>query len=110
MLITAGERDPICPAPLTRALGAYFADQGAAPLGVELRTRTALDPASALDDLEEAVEDAVTYVREHIVSFAIGAAVVAVILIGSAIYTSNKKKDTNGQDLDLGSNRFYRKD
>jgi phospholipase/carboxylesterase len=29
VLITAGERDPICPAPMTRALEAYFARQGA---------------------------------------------------------------------------------
>lgn len=29
VLITAGERDPICPAPQTRALGQWFADQGA---------------------------------------------------------------------------------
>ena len=29
MLITAGERDPICPPELTRALEAWFAAQGA---------------------------------------------------------------------------------
>ena len=29
VLITAGERDPICPAPMTRALAAYLSDQGA---------------------------------------------------------------------------------
>ncbi len=29
VLITAGERDPICPAPLTRALADYFEAQGA---------------------------------------------------------------------------------
>ncbi|MBS0126346.1 alpha/beta hydrolase [Thetidibacter halocola] len=29
VLITAGERDPICPAPLNRALEGWFADQGA---------------------------------------------------------------------------------
>jgi phospholipase/carboxylesterase len=29
VLITAGERDPICPPALTRQLGAWFADQGA---------------------------------------------------------------------------------
>ena len=29
ILITAGERDPICPAPLTRALGDYFMEQKA---------------------------------------------------------------------------------
>ena len=29
IMITAGERDPICPAPLTRDLEDYFADQGA---------------------------------------------------------------------------------
>jgi phospholipase/carboxylesterase len=29
VLITAGERDPICPVPLSKALGAYFIDQGA---------------------------------------------------------------------------------
>jgi phospholipase/carboxylesterase len=29
ILITAGERDPICPAPLTRALGDYFTKQKA---------------------------------------------------------------------------------
>lgn len=29
ILITAGERDPICPAPQTRALAEYFAAQGA---------------------------------------------------------------------------------
>jgi phospholipase/carboxylesterase len=29
VLITAGERDPICPAPMTRALGAYLTRQGA---------------------------------------------------------------------------------
>ncbi len=28
VLITAGERDPICPAPMTRALTEWFADQG----------------------------------------------------------------------------------
>ena len=30
VLITAGERDPICPAPLTQALADYFQGQGAA--------------------------------------------------------------------------------
>lgn len=30
VLITAGERDPICPAPMTRALADYFQGQGAA--------------------------------------------------------------------------------
>lgn len=30
VLITAGERDPICPVPMTQALAAYFAQQGAA--------------------------------------------------------------------------------
>jgi phospholipase/carboxylesterase len=30
VLITAGERDPICPAPVTQALADYFAGQGAA--------------------------------------------------------------------------------
>lgn len=29
VLITAGERDPICPMPLTQALAAYFTEQGA---------------------------------------------------------------------------------
>lgn len=29
VLMTAGERDPICPAPLTRDLGAWFSTQGA---------------------------------------------------------------------------------
>lgn len=29
VLITAGERDPICPAPLTQALADYFQEQGA---------------------------------------------------------------------------------
>ena len=29
VLITAGERDPICPAPLTRSLESYLIDQGA---------------------------------------------------------------------------------
>ncbi|MCA1492181.1 alpha/beta hydrolase [Ensifer sp. NBAIM29] len=29
ILITAGERDPICPAPLTQALADYFTNQGA---------------------------------------------------------------------------------
>ncbi len=29
VLITAGERDPICPAPLTKALESYLTDQGA---------------------------------------------------------------------------------
>ncbi|MGY9046206.1 hypothetical protein P775_25685 [Puniceibacterium antarcticum] len=29
ILITAGERDPICPAPLTKSLSRYLADQGA---------------------------------------------------------------------------------
>ncbi len=29
VLITAGERDPICPAPLTRSLESYLKDQGA---------------------------------------------------------------------------------
>jgi phospholipase/carboxylesterase len=29
VLVTAGERDPICPAPLTRSLAEYFGSQGA---------------------------------------------------------------------------------
>ena len=31
VLLTAGERDPICPAPQTHALIQYFTDQGSAP-------------------------------------------------------------------------------
>jgi phospholipase/carboxylesterase len=30
ILITAGRRDPICPAPMTEALARYLTDQGAA--------------------------------------------------------------------------------
>ncbi len=58
----------------------------------------------------EAGDDAVSYVKEHIVSFAIGTALVITVIALSVIFISKKQVQTGGNDLDLENNRYYRKD
>jgi hypothetical protein len=60
--------------------------------------------------LDQAAEDTVSFILDHIVSFAIGTALVIFVLIISIAYLSRKNVRTNGQDLMLENNRFYRND
>ncbi len=63
-----------------------------------------------LDALDRTAEDTVSFILNHIVSFAIGAVLVIFVLILSIAYVSRKNIRTNGQELMLNNNRFYRKD
>lgn len=59
-------------------------------------------------NLKEGIGDAVEFVVEHIYYFIGGAALTALVLIISISVVSVKKVETQGSDLDLNRNRYYR--
>lgn len=63
-----------------------------------------------IEALDQATEDTVSFILDHIVSFAIGTAFVIFVLILSIAYVSRKNIGTNGRELILENNRFYKKD
>jgi hypothetical protein len=62
-----------------------------------------------LDILEGTVDEAVSYIRDHIVSFSLGTAFVIFIIVILAVFVSRKNIRTGGEELKLDNNRFYRK-
>lgn len=63
-----------------------------------------------LDALGDSADKAVSYVMDHIISFAIGTGFLVVVTVASLIYLSRKDSPTGGSDLVLDNNRYYRKD
>jgi hypothetical protein len=60
------------------------------------------------DELMEEFKEATEFVIDHIYYFAAGAAVLVVIIIGGLTLVSRKKTDTDGKELELGSNKYYK--
>ena len=60
------------------------------------------------DELMEEFKEAAEFVIDHIYYFAGGAVVMTVIIILGVTIVSRKKVDTDGKELDLGSNKYYR--
>jgi hypothetical protein len=61
-----------------------------------------------VESFVEGAEEAAEFVIDHIYYFAGGAAVMIVIIIAGVALVSKKKVDTNGKELDLGSNKYYK--
>lgn len=62
------------------------------------------------DLVKETAEDAAGFIRDHIYSFLIGAAVILIVSTAFMIFVSRKSVDTGGRDLELGKNRYYKGD
>ncbi len=62
-----------------------------------------------LKTLGDAGEEAVSYILDHIVSFAIGISFIMFVLVLSVVYMSKKRVDTSGEELSVVNNRYYRK-
>ena len=67
---------------------------------------------SILDDLAEALkagmEEAAEFLIDHIYYFAGGAVIAVVVIAGAMMIASSRKIETQGSDLDLDKNRYYR--
>ncbi len=61
-----------------------------------------------INALSEGAEEVKEFVMDHIYSFIMGAVVVAVILTAAFMTVSKKQKETQGKDLDLTGNRYYK--
>jgi len=58
--------------------------------------------------LSQGFEVTAEFVIDHIYSFLIGAVLLGAVLTGGFLVASKKGKETQGKDLDLNSNRYYR--
>ena len=62
-----------------------------------------------LEAISEVGENAVSYVKDHIVSFTIGLSFLIIAFVAAVAFLSKKGKETGGEDLKLMNNRYYRK-
>ncbi|MEA3560129.1 MAG: hypothetical protein U9R75_12830 [Candidatus Thermoplasmatota archaeon] len=60
--------------------------------------------------LSNTAEDTADFVMDHLYSFIMGAAVVLIITTVLLVISARKKVQTDGMDLDLGKNRYYKGD
>jgi hypothetical protein len=62
-----------------------------------------------IEVLDEAGQEAISYIMDHIVSFLLGTMLLVIVITLSAIFMSRRSVDTKGRELELDNNMFYRR-